>query len=89
MSQYVLEYILLCAGMFFLFIGALIACIAYADLQFKKFKAAAAAAGWQREIDTLIVPVVKKFIPPVKHKWGEIRKNRLRKMEDYPQWLLH
>jgi uncharacterized membrane protein YdjX (TVP38/TMEM64 family) len=89
MPQYVLEYILLCAGMFLLFIGVCIALIAYADFQFKKFQAAAQASGWKREVDTLIVPVVKKIIPPVKHKWGEIRKNRLRKIEDYPAWILH
>ena len=89
MSQYVLEYILLCAGMFLILIGLCIALIAYADFQFKRFQAAAAAADWRIEANTLIVPVVKKFTPPIKHKWGEIRKNRLRKLEDYPVWLLH
>lgn len=90
MSEYVLEYILLCAGMFLILIGLCIALIAYADKQFRRFQSAAAAADWTKEDNTLIIPVVKKFTPPpVKHKWGEIRKNRLRKLEDYPVWLLH
>lgn len=94
--QFIVEYWLLCAGMFLIVVGCLIAVIKYSDIKFQEF-VANSHEPWERykeeekepEIETEILPVV--VCSPIRRK-AALRKVKIEyfeeRKEDYPVWIL-
>lgn len=95
--QFIVEYWLLCAGMFLVVVGCLIAVITYADLKFQEFVVNSheprerykEEEEKEPEIETEILPVV--VCSPIRRK-AALRKVRIEyfeeRKEDYPTWII-